>query len=29
MLQDTIVTEKLFSTLAERYSTRQGGYTAS
>jgi large subunit ribosomal protein L17 len=26
MLQDTKVTEKLFSTLAERYSTRQGGY---
>ncbi len=26
MLQDTTVTEKLFSTLAERYSTRQGGY---
>jgi large subunit ribosomal protein L17 len=26
MLQDTVVTEKLFSILAERYSTRQGGY---
>ena len=26
MLQDTTVTEKLFSTLAERYATRQGGY---
>jgi large subunit ribosomal protein L17 len=26
-LQDTKVTEKLFSTLAERYSARQGGYT--
>ena len=26
MLQDTKVTEKLFSTLAERYATRQGGY---
>jgi len=26
MLQDTIVTEKLFSTLAERYAGRQGGY---
>jgi large subunit ribosomal protein L17 len=25
-LQDTKVTEKLFSTLAERYATRQGGY---
>ena len=25
-LQDTKITEKLFSTLAERYSTRQGGY---
>ena len=27
MLQDTKVTEKLFSTLAERYADRQGGYT--
>ena len=26
MLQDTKVTEKLFSTLASRYATRQGGY---
>ena len=26
MLQDTKVTEKLFSTLAERYAARQGGY---
>ncbi|HWK44036.1 MAG TPA: 50S ribosomal protein L17 [Stellaceae bacterium] len=26
MLQDTKVTEKLFTTLATRYSTRQGGY---
>ena len=25
-LQDTVVTEKLFTTLAERYSARQGGY---
>jgi large subunit ribosomal protein L17 len=25
-LQDTKVTEKLFTTLAERYSARQGGY---
>jgi large subunit ribosomal protein L17 len=25
-LQDTNVTEKLFSTLAERYAARQGGY---
>jgi large subunit ribosomal protein L17 len=26
MLQDTTVTEKLFSALAERYAARQGGY---
>ncbi|GGF29560.1 50S ribosomal protein L17 [Aliidongia dinghuensis] len=26
MLQDTTVTEKLFSTIAERYKERQGGY---
>ena len=26
MLQDTTVTEKLFSALAERYAGRQGGY---
>ena len=26
MLQDTKVTDKLFTTLATRYSTRQGGY---
>ncbi|MEI9983167.1 MAG: 50S ribosomal protein L17 [Aliidongia sp.] len=26
MLQDTKITEKLFSTLAERYTARQGGY---
>lgn len=26
-LQDTKLTEKLFSTLAERYSKRRGGYT--
>jgi large subunit ribosomal protein L17 len=26
MLQDTKITEKLFSALAERYSGRQGGY---
>ena len=26
MLQDTKVTEKLFSTIAERYKERQGGY---
>jgi large subunit ribosomal protein L17 len=25
-LQDRVVTEKLFTTLAERYSARQGGY---
>jgi large subunit ribosomal protein L17 len=25
-LQDTVVTEKLFSTLAKRYESRQGGY---
>src|ERR1700761_1848378 len=25
-LQDRVVTEKLFTTLAERYATRQGGY---
>src|SRR5580698_9692717 len=25
-LQDTKITEKLFSTLAERYAARQGGY---
>lgn len=27
MLQDTKLAEKLFSTLAERYSKRRGGYT--
>ena len=27
MLQDTALTEKLFSSLAERYSNRAGGYT--
>ncbi len=27
MLQDAKLTEKLFSTLAERYSKRRGGYT--
>ena len=26
MLQDTIVTEKLFSAIADRYKERQGGY---
>jgi large subunit ribosomal protein L17 len=26
MLQDTTVTEKLFSTIADRYKARQGGY---
>ena len=26
MLQDTTVTEKLFSTIADRYKERQGGY---
>ncbi|HZS81924.1 MAG TPA: 50S ribosomal protein L17 [Stellaceae bacterium] len=26
-LQDTKITEKLFTTLAERYRSRQGGYT--
>ncbi len=26
MLQDTKITEKLFSTIAERYKERQGGY---
>jgi large subunit ribosomal protein L17 len=26
VLQDTVVTEKLFSTIAERYAARQGGY---
>ena len=27
VLQDTALTEKLFSTLAERYASRAGGYT--
>src|ERR1700742_3225248 len=27
ILQDTVITEKLVSTLADRYKTRNGGYT--